>query len=315
MIPLDTFVDSSWYFLRYLDHKDAHDFSDAALMKSWLPINRYSGGSEHTTMHLLYARFFTKVLYDLALVPVDEPFMERFNRGLILGPDGQKMSKSKGNVINPDEFVQKYGADAVRIYLAFIGPYNEPGSYPWNLDGVASMRKFLERITRLVEKHAVVSPVHTVPERMQQMIARASVKVAQDGDRFKFNTSVSALMILVNELEVSTTVPKTVLQYLVIMLAPFVPHLAEHLWEKLGGEGSVHKQSWPAEYVVTAAQEVEVVVQVNGKRRGVITLATNISEADATTAARTLPTVLVALGGKEPNRVVYVAGKILNLVV
>ena len=299
----DTLVDSSRYF-RYLD---LHDFSDAALMKHGC----YSWVAASTTMHLLGARFLPKCCDHSCM---DEPLMGA-SRGLILGPDGQKMSKSKGNVINPDEFVQKYGADAVRIYLAFIGPYNEPGSYPWNLDGVASMRKFLERITRLVEKHAVVSPVHTVPERMQQMIARASVKVAQDGDRFKFNTSVSALMILVNELEVSTTVPKTVLQYLVIMLAPFVPHLAEHLWEKLGGEGSVHKQSWPAEYVVTAAQEVEVVVQVNGKRRGVITLATNISEADATTAARTLPTVSVALGGKEPNRVVYVAGKILNLVV
>ncbi|MFZ2500914.1 MAG: leucine--tRNA ligase, partial [Minisyncoccia bacterium] len=149
---LDTFVDSSWYFLRYLDPKDSHDFSDQSLMKKWLAVDRYSGGSEHTTMHVLYARFFMKALYDLSLVPVDEPFTERFNRGLIMGPDGAKMSKSKGNVLNPDEFVQKYGADAVRIYLAFIGPYNEPGSYPWNLDGVTSMRKFLDRITRLVDR-------------------------------------------------------------------------------------------------------------------------------------------------------------------
>ncbi len=149
---LDTFVDSSWYFLRYLDPQNAHQFSDAELMKKWLPVNRYSGGSEHTTMHVLYARFFMQALYDLALVPVAEPFAERFNRGLILGPDGHKMSKSKGNVVNPDEFVQKYGADAVRVYLAFIGPYNEPRSYPWNLDGVAAMRKFLERVVRLVEE-------------------------------------------------------------------------------------------------------------------------------------------------------------------
>ncbi len=312
---LDTFVDSSWYFLRYLDHKNAHDFSDAALMKAWLPINRYSGGSEHTTMHLLYARFFMKVLYDLALVPVDEPFVERFNRGLILGPDGHKMSKSKGNVINPDEFVQKYGADAVRIYLAFIGPYNEPGSYPWNLDGVASMRKFLERVTRLVEKRSQDESQSEASEIMQQIIARTSVKVAQDGDRFKFNTSVSALMILVNELEASATVPKTVLQYLTVMLAPFAPHLAEHLWEKLDGEGSVHQQSWPTEYIVTAAHEVQVVVQVNGKRRGSTTLTINVSEEIAVKEALNIPAVVTALGGKEPKRVVYVAGKILNLVV
>jgi len=133
---LDTFVDSSWYFLRYLDPKDENDFSDQSLLKKWLPVNRYSGGSEHTTLHLLYSRFFHKALYDLALVPTPEPFEERFNRGLILGTDGQKMSKRWGNVVNPDEMVSKFGSDAVRMYLAFIGPYNEPGTYPWNLDGI-----------------------------------------------------------------------------------------------------------------------------------------------------------------------------------
>ena len=203
---LDTFVDSSWYFLRYLDPKDSHDFSDATLMKKWLPINRYSGGSEHTTMHLLYARFFTKALYDLALVPVDEPFTERFNRGLIMGPDGQKMSKSKGNVLNPDDFVKEYGADAVRMYLAFIGPYNEPGSYPWSLDGVSAIRKFLERITRLAERAQDISEIR---DTLALALARASHKVSEDGDRFKFNTSVAALMILVNEFEAATIVPKS----------------------------------------------------------------------------------------------------------
>lgn len=309
---LDTFVDSSWYFLRYLNPKDAHNFSDAALMKKWLPINRYSGGSEHTTMHVLYARFFMKALYDLALVPVDEPFHERFNRGLIMGPDGQKMSKSKGNVINPDDFVREYGADAVRVYLAFIGPYNEPGSYPWNLDGVTSMRKFLERIARLVERAQDTSEV---PEMMQQSIARASLKVAEDGDRFKFNTGVAALMILVNELETSAVMPKVVLRYLTIMLAPFAPHLAEYLWEKLDGEDSVHQQSWPTAYTLIAAREVIVVAQVNGKRRGSITLAADAVEEDALVAAKALPTIAAILGGNEPKRVIYVPGRILNLVV
>ncbi len=315
---LDTFVDSSWYFLRYLDSKDAHDFSDAALMKKWLPINRYSGGSEHTTMHVLYARFFMKALYDLALVPVDEPFTERFNRGLIMGPDGQKMSKSKGNVVNPDEFVQKYGADAVRIYLAFIGPYNEPGSYPWNLDGVASMRKFLERINRLVEKHSAtaISSEASLPSELEQLFAKTSVKVAGDGDRFKFNTGVAALMTLMNELETANIVPKAALTQLVIMLAPFAPHLAEHLWEKLGGEGSVHQQSWPeATFVTDADATWEITVQVNGKRRGSVSLAIDSAEDAATAAARALPTVIAALAGQEPKRVIYVPGKIINLVV
>jgi leucyl-tRNA synthetase len=308
---LDTFVDSSWYFLRYLDPKDAHDFSDAALMKKWLPINRYSGGSEHTTMHLLYARFFMKALYDLALVPADEPFLERFNRGLIMGPDGQKMSKSKGNVVNPDEFVQKYGADAVRLYLAFIGPYNEPGSYPWNLDGVASMRKFLERIERLLGR---VQEDVEMSSATQQAIAKASLKVADDADRFKFNTGVAALMVLVNEFETLPHIPKPAFADLLTMLAPFAPHVAEHLSERLGKEGSVHQSVWP-EALIAASAEQEVVVQVNGKRRGSVRLPSEASEADATLAARALPSVMTALDGKEPKRVVYVAGRILNLVV
>ncbi|OGG78849.1 hypothetical protein A3J11_00455 [Candidatus Kaiserbacteria bacterium RIFCSPLOWO2_02_FULL_55_12] len=309
---LDTFVDSSWYFLRYLAPKDVHNFSDAALMKAWLPINRYSGGSEHTTMHVLYARFFMKALYDLALVPVEEPFAERFNRGLIMGSDGAKMSKSKGNVVNPDEFVQKYGADAVRLYLAFIGPYNEPGSYPWNLDGVAAMRKFLERVTRLVERQAAVE----MEKEVAQAVARACKKVAEDNDRFKFNTAIAALMILVNELEAVPSVPKEALAQLVIMLAPFAPHLAEHLWGELGGEGSVHQQVWPVfDSNLLVSGVANVTVQVNGKRRGFVSLPPDASEADATRAARALPAVFTAFGGKEPRRVVYVSGKIINFVV
>ncbi|MEK7179400.1 MAG: class I tRNA ligase family protein [Patescibacteria group bacterium] len=310
---LDTFVDSSWYFLRYLDPKDAHNFSSVALMKKWLPIHRYSGGSEHNTMHLLYARFFMKALYDLALVPVDEPFTERYNRGLIMGPDGQKMSKSKGNVINPDDFVKKYGADAVRLYLAFIGPYNESRSYPWNLDGVAAMRKFLERVSCLVEKLGSPSDLLEVPEAIRQALARTALKVAEDGDKFKFNTAIAALMTLLNTCEAEPAVSKEAVKSFVAMLSPFAPHLAEHLWEKLGGEGSVHQQSWPAASLI-AASENEVVVQVNGKRRGSITLATDASETDAVKAARTLSAVLTALAGKEPRRIVYVPGKIINFV-
>ncbi|MFA5744708.1 MAG: class I tRNA ligase family protein [Candidatus Paceibacterota bacterium] len=325
---LDTFVDSSWYFLRYLDPKDAHDFSDASLMKKWMPVNRYSGGSEHTTMHLLYARFFMKALYDLALVSVDEPFAERFNRGLIMGPDGTKMSKSKGNVLNPDTFVQKYGADAVRMYLAFIGPYNEPGNYPWSLDGVAAMRKFLERVARFVSKFENLSPSsiifsgnlekgkRIIPNSIKSLVAETNVKISSDGDRFKFNTAIAALMSLLNEFEKPLDASKSMVKDYVIMLAPFAPHLAEHLWEKLEGEGSVHEQSWPEfDESLIASRENEVIVQVGGRRRGSIRISPSAEESEALTEALKLPTVVTALGGKEPKRVVFVAGKVINLVV
>ncbi len=310
---LDTFVDSSWYFARYLDSKNTHSFSNQVRMKKWLPVDRYSGGSEHTTMHVLYARFFIKALYDLDLVPVDEPFMERFNRGLILGPDGQKMSKSKGNVLNPDEFVQKYGADAVRIYLAFIGPYNEPGNYPWRLEGVASMRKFLDRIVRVVTQ---ASEEEVISDALARSFAQASVKISDDGDRFKFNTAIAALMTLLNEIEKVETISKETARALIKMLAPFAPHLAEYLWENLDGEGSVHSASWPVyDKALLEKREHNVAIQVNGKLRCAVTFALGISEEEVLSTAQALPIIKKTLEGKTIKRVIYIPGKILNLVV
>jgi leucyl-tRNA synthetase len=312
---LDTFVDSSWYFMRYLDPKGNHDFSDAALMKKWLPVDRYSGGSEHTTMHLLYSRFFVKALNDLALVPVSEPFVERFNRGLILGPDGQKMSKSKGNVLNPDEFVQKYGADALRVYLAFIGPYNEPGNYPWNLDGVVSMHKFLGRVAA-VNEHCEDAEAS---DELKRALARAAEKVATDSERFKFNTAISALMVCLKEFESLDAAPRAAWLEFLKLLAPFAPHLAEHLWEKSSGEAaaaSIHAQSWPSFDPALLTQALATVtVQVNGKRRGELELAPDASEEDAVAAARNIPAVAAVLGTTTPKRVVYVPGRILNIVI
>lgn len=308
---LDTFVDSSWYFYRYLAPHNEVSFSDPELMKKWLPVNRYSGGSEHTTMHLLYARFFHKALRDIGLVTGDEPFHERFNRGLILGPDGAKMSKSKGNVVNPDEYVQKYGADAVRMYLAFIGPYNEPGSYPFTLEGVDAMRKFLDRIDRLSEK---VSDV-PLSDTLARALAKASDKVSSDTERFKLNTAVSSLMVLVNTLSEEDALPKSAYQDLLRLLAPYAPHLAEHLWERAGGTGSVHKAGFPVvQKDLLEEDEVTVIVQVNGKRRGELRIPKETSEEAILELAKTIPGVQTAVSDKVITRHIYVPGRLLNLV-
>ncbi len=308
---LDTFVDSSWYFLRYLSPNDDHKFSDMDLMRKWLPVERYSGGSEHTTMHLLYARFFQHALYDLSLTPVKEPFAERYNRGLILGPDGQKMSKRWGNVVNPDDMLVKYGADAVRMYLAFVGPYNEAGHYPWKLDGVESMRRLLDRIHDLSERLSSEEPT----DEIRRELAKASMKVSDDSDRFKFNTALSALMVLVNALSKEKSIPKDVWAEFLILLAPFAPHLSEHLWERMGREGSVHGGKWPKiDTALLKQQTVPVVVQINGKKKGEINLPPEAGEDEARVAALSLPSVEAAFGVAGPARVIYVPGRIVNLV-
>ena len=309
---LDTFVDSSWYFLRYLAPHSDTDFSDSSLMKKWMSVDRYSGGSEHTTMHLLYARFFTKVLYDLALCPVSEPFIERFNRGIILGPDGAKMSKSKGNVINPDEVVEKFGADAVRMYLAFIGPYNEPGHYPWNLDGTFAMRKFLDRIYALMAKREEV----LVEESTLRSLAKAIHKMGTDTEAFKFNTAISALMILVRDLETLPNIPPEVLETLCVIVAPFAPHLSEHMWGELGMNESVHQQSWPqVEQSLLEADTQTIVIQVNSKKRGEVEVATGSTQDKVLALALNEPKVASILENVTPKRVIYVPGRLLNIII
>ncbi|MDB5265859.1 MAG: leucyl-tRNA synthetase [Parcubacteria group bacterium] len=318
---LDTFVDSSWYFLRYLDSKDDHDFSDPAMMKQWLPVNRYAGGAEHTTMHLLYARFFQKALFDLALVPTAEPFFERYNRGLVMGPDGQKMSKSKGNVINPDEVVEKYGADTVRMYLAFLGPYNEPGNYPWKPEGVFAMRKFLDRIVALSQRLSDEEP----NDATLRALAKATEKVALDTERFKLNTAISTLMVLTNELEALASVPKSAYLQLVTILAPYAPHVAEYLFEstqltsthtEIDSAGtSIHQQLWPeVDEAMLTSETITMGVQIAGKRRGEVTLSPEASEEEALAAALGVPEVQKYLEGRLPARVIYVPGRILNLI-
>jgi|CXWL01.1.fsa_nt_gi leucyl-tRNA synthetase len=312
---LDTFVDSSWYYTRYLTPNDAEKFSDLSLMQSWLPVDRYSGGSEHTTMHLLYARFFYKALYDLALVPTSEPFLERYNRGLILGTDGQKMSKRWGNVINPDEVVEKVGADALRVYLAFIGPYNEVGSYPWKPEGVEAMRRFLDRVYALKEKITDSEP----SEEVLRAVMRATVKVDTDSTRFKFNTALSALMILLNELQKETDIARSTYHDYLRLLAPFAPHLCEHLFESTEGKESkesIHQESFPVvDETLLESELVVIPIQIGGKRRGEVIVTPSATEEEVLALALVLPAVEKVLNGAKPHKTIYIQGKILNLVV
>jgi leucyl-tRNA synthetase len=309
---LDTFVDSSWYFLRYCDPKNTKKFADKKHLKQWMPVDMYSGGAEHTTMHLLYSRFFIKAINDLGLVEWKEPYTIRRNRSHILGMDGQKMSKSQGNVINPDEYVEKLGADTLRMYLAFLGPYDEVGSYPWNTDSILGIRRFLDRIWRM----AGSLEEGDVSEDTKRLFAKTVKKVGNDIERLHFNTAISALMVLVNHLEknvVNTSAFSTVLQ----LLAPFAPHMSEELWcNELGRSKSIHSESWPVyDERLIKDEQFELVVQVNGKVRAQIIVESDISETDAKDVALGSENVQKYLDGNEPKKVIYVAGKLVNIVV
>lgn len=305
---LDTFVDSSWYFLRYADPKNTEEFASKERLKDWMPIDFYSGGAEHTTMHLLYSRFWHKVLFDLGLVAESEPYTRRMNRGLIMGPDGQKMSKSKGNVVDPDKEVERLGSDSVRMYLAFVGPYNEVGAYPWNPDGLVGVRRFLERVWRLSGKLGGES-------EDSALFHQTIKKVGDEIVSMKMNTGVSALMILVNELDKREKISVEEYETFLKLLAPFAPHMTEELWHILGHETSIHTEAWP-NYDSEKLQlsEVVIAVQINGKVRATFQASSTIGEAEAVEKATSLPEVQKWVGDKGIKKAIYVPGKLVNLV-
>lgn len=311
----DTFVDSSWYYLRYADAKNEEEFASRDKLDSWLPVDRYSGGAEHTTMHVLYSRFWHKALFDLGLVPASEPYKERMNRGQILGPDGKKMSKSKGNVVDPDEHVERVGADTVKMYLAFMGPYNVPGNYPFDLGGIAGMRRFLERVVRLSERIAPLSRFH-LDNGTERLVHQSIKKIGEDVDAYKFNTAISQLMILLNHLEKLEHVPEEVFHSYLRLIAPFAPHLAEELWEGAGKNTFIHLEAWPTyDETKLAATEITIVVQINGKVRASFTADPDISKDKAISEALMHPTIVERLAGAVPQKTIFVPGKLVNLVV
>lgn len=309
---------SSWYFLRYTDPKNQDKLCDFEKQKYWMPVDLYVGGAEHTVGHLLYARFWQKVLFDAGIVSNEEPFQKLAHQGTVLGPDGQKMSKSKGNVVNPEDIRQEFGADAARIYISFLGPFEK--DKPWDTKGIDGVRRFLDRIWRMVcdESGNTISDdtvFEKLPEPLQKTLHKTIKKVGEDIESLSFNTAISSMMILVNELYKHNAKPSCVLKPLTKMLQPFAPHVAEELWEKLGETTLLATAPWPKyeeQYLVDS--EITLGVQVMGKMRGTIVIAPDAPEELALEKAKEVVAVQNAIAGKNLARVIYKPGKILNLI-
>jgi leucyl-tRNA synthetase len=315
---MDGFVDNSWYWYRYLSpHYDEGPF-DTERGRKWLPVDLYTGGIEHATGHLLYARFWTKVMRDLGLVGFDEPMNRLFNQGIILGPDGEKMSKSRGNVVNPQEFLNRYGSDALRSYLMFIGPWDQGG--PWDGKGIEGVSRWLRRALSLATG-GDSSGGEADPSELTRRTNRLVKKITGDLEAFRFNTAIAALMEHTNYLlavrgRVDDDQWQEALRTFVMVLSPFAPHHAEEMWAAMGEEYSVHEQAWPGyEEALIQAQEITLIVQVNGKLRDRIEAPADISEEAAKELALSSARVRPHLEGKELRKSVYVPGRLVNLVV
>ncbi|GLI07568.1 leucine--tRNA ligase [Paenibacillus tyrfis] len=311
---------SCWYYLRFIDPKNKDEICSKELQRRWLPVDLYIGGAEHAVLHLLYARFWHKVLYDLGVVETKEPFYKLVNQGMILGENMEKMSKSRGNVINPDEIVGEYGADTLRMYEMFMGPLE--ATKPWNTNGVEGTFRFLSRVWRLfVGEDGGLSAKITEDrdagsEAFKRTWHRTIKKVTEDYDALRFNTAISQLMIFVNEAYKTDRLPKAAMENFVQMLSPIAPHLAEELWEKLGHSGTVAYEAWPVyDEAWTVDNEVEIVIQVNGKIADRATIAADADEATMQELALGLDKVKEAMAGKTVRKVIAVKGKLVNIVV
>ncbi len=310
---------SCWYYLRYLDPQDDQMMLDPAREQYWGMPDIYIGGAEHAVLHLLYARFWHQVLHDIGAVQAPEPFPKLFHQGMLLGEDGQKMSKSRGNVVNPDDFVKEHGADVLRVYLMFLGPVED--SKPWNSAGVEGAVRFLRRIWREFvgpddQPAAKLQPGGADDADTARLLHECIKKISHDYENLRFNTVVSQLMILLNHLSAQPGYSLETAKIYTQLLAPIAPHLAEELWEKLGGQPSVAAQPWPRfDPAKLARDTVKIIVQVNGKLRGDVEVPTAATAGDVAAAAKANERVAPHLAGKTVVKEIYVPGKILNLVV
>lgn len=301
---------SSWYYLRYIDPKNSEALVGKDKEKYWSPVDMYVGGAEHATRHLIYARFYHKFLYDIGVVNYEEPFSRLQNVGLIMAEDGRKMSKRWGNVVNPDDVVNTYGADTLRLYEMFMGPFGQ--SVAWSTDSIVGPRRFLERVWRLQEKIVETNDDGAIESTLHKTIK----KVGDDIESFSFNTAISSLMILVNEMEKLESVSKDSYQTLLILLAPFAPHITEELWSNIGNTESIHLAKWlPFDESKCISSEITIAIQVSGKLRDTVVLQAGTGEEETKAIALSRPAVQKWTSGRAVKKIVFVKGRLINIVV
>lgn len=301
---------SSWYFLRYTDPHNDKALASKEALDYWTPVDWYNGGMEHTTLHLLYSRFWHKFLYDIGVVPTSEPYRKRTSHGMILGENGEKMSKSRGNVVNPDDIVDRYGADTMRLYEMFIGDFEKAA--PWNSDSIKGCKRFIERYWNLQE---IVTDGDGYSEDIEALMHKTIKKVSEDIDNLKCNTAIAAMMALLNKVYEKKSITKGELKTLTILLNPFAPHVTEELWEKMDFGGAVHEAEWP-EYddAKTVENSVEIVLQFMGKVRSRVTIPADMPKDEVLSLAKADEKIAALIEGKTIKKEIYVPGKLVNIV-
>lgn len=306
---------SSWYFLRYTDPHNQKAPFDFIAQKYWMPVDLYIGGAEHTVGHLLYARFWQKALYDIGLVSHREPFKKLIHQGSILGSDGQRMSKSRGNTVNPDDVRQKYGADCIRLYISFLGPLDK--DKPWSESGIEGCRRFLDRLWRLCinDQNECITEKSKLPKHLNSLLHQTIKKVSEDIEKLNFNTAISAMMILVNELYTNKSKNNKVIKILCQLLQPFAPHISEEIWSRIGEKGWVCLEPWPDfDPLLIQDEKITLAVQVNGKTRGTLSISAKAEEQTALESAKKIEKVSKILNQSTIKKVIYKPGRILNIV-
>lgn len=302
---------SSWYFLRYCDPNNNDEFASQEALKYWMPVDWYNGGMEHVTRHMIYSRFWHKFLYDLGLVPTSEPYAKRTAQGLILGPDGEKMSKSRGNVVDPNDVVDEYGADVLRLYVLFMGDYEKAA--PWSENSVKGCKRFVDRIWALQDK---VVDSDEYSDKLRSLMHKTIKKVSEDIESMKFNTAIAAMMTLLNEIYNVGSITKKEFRDLLIILNPFAPHVTEELYQMIGCEGVLDEQEWVTyDEALCKDDTIEIVCQINGKVKSKLTIPTDAAKDDVIALAKADEAIVKATEGKNIVKEIYVPNKLVNLVV